>query len=129
MRLLLDTTVLIDVLRRRGNALTLIAEAAEAGHDLGTSAINVAEVHSGLRGNEGIAAREFLETLECYPVTASIAGRGGDLRNEWARKGISIGLADAVIAATALEHGLVLVTDNRKDFPMQELRFFPLARA
>jgi predicted nucleic acid-binding protein len=31
-----------------------------------------------------------------------------------------------IVAATALEYGLVLVTDNRKDFPMPGIEFFPL---
>jgi predicted nucleic acid-binding protein len=48
------------------------------------------------------------------------------VRNELARRGVTIGLADAVIGATALEHGLALVTDNRKDFPMKGIEFFPL---
>jgi predicted nucleic acid-binding protein len=32
-----------------------------------------------------------------------------------------------VVAATALEHNLALVTANRKDFPMPELKFYPTA--
>jgi predicted nucleic acid-binding protein len=31
-----------------------------------------------------------------------------------------------LIAATALEHGLTLITHNRKHFPMPELSFHPL---
>jgi len=63
----------------------------------------------------------------CFPVTYSIAERGGRLRNDWARKGRTLGLADMVVAATALEHNLALVTANRKDFPMPELKFYPTA--
>lgn len=127
MRLLLDTTVLIDALRGRGGARTALTEAARTGHELGTSAINLAEVYSGLRSTEEAAAQDFLAALTCFPVTASIAERGGRIRNEFARRGITLGLADAVIAATALEYGLVLATDNRKDFPMAEIEFFPMA--
>jgi predicted nucleic acid-binding protein len=126
MKLLLDTTVLIDVLRRRAAVMAALAEAVRAGHELGTSAINLAEVHSGVRSSEEILAQKFLATLVCYPVTASIAERGGRLRNQYARKGKTLGLADAVIAATALEHGLVLATENRKDFPMSEISFYPM---
>ncbi len=126
MRLLLDTTVLIDAMRGRVAVLTALADAVRFGHELGTSALNLAEVYSGIRNHEESVAREFLATLTCFPVTDSIAERGGRLRNEWARRGITLGLADAMIAATALEHGLRLVTDNRKDFPMPELVFYPL---
>jgi predicted nucleic acid-binding protein len=33
-------------------------------------------------------------------------------------------LIDMIVAATALETGASLITDNRKDFPMHGLRFF-----
>ena len=32
-----------------------------------------------------------------------------------------------IVAATALEHGLTLMTDNRKDFSFPELKIYPLA--
>ncbi len=126
MRLLLDTTVLVDVLRGRAAVLAMLAAAVRSGHELGTSAINLAEVYSGIRSHEETAAQHFLANLSCFPVTTSIAESGGRVRNELARRGVTIGLADAVIGATALEHGLALVTDNRKDFPMKGIEFFPL---
>jgi len=36
-------------------------------------------------------------------------------------------LVDVLIAATALAHSLVLMTDNLKDFPMPQLVLYPLA--
>jgi predicted nucleic acid-binding protein len=56
----------------------------------------------------------------------SIAVRAGELKREWARKGRTLTRTDMMIAATALEHGLRLATDNRKDFPMDEIAFYPL---
>ena len=125
MRLLLDSTVLIDVLRGRTAALSLLTEAVRSGHELGTSAINLAEVYSGMRAGEESKTQAFLENITCFPITPAIGERGGRLRNTWARKGITLGLADMVIAATALDYGLTLVTDNRKDFPMPEISFYP----
>jgi predicted nucleic acid-binding protein len=55
-----------------------------------------------------------------------VAQRAGALRYEWARKGITLALTDTMIAATALQYGLTLITDNRKDFPMPELTIHPL---
>lgn len=125
MTLLLDTTVLIDALRRKNEALALLAEAVALGHQFSTSAISIAEVFSGSRVAEEITTQSFLESLVCFPLTYSIAERGGRLRNDWARKGRTLGLADMVVAATAIEHNLALVTANRKDFPMPELKFYP----
>ena len=55
-----------------------------------------------------------------------IARRAGELKNEWAKKGQPIALPDITISAVALANGLTLVTDNRKHFPMPDLRLLPL---
>lgn len=60
-------------------------------------------------------------------MTAEIARRAGLLRNEWkTTKGQTLPLDDMLIAATAIVNGLVLLTDNRKHFPMPELNLYPL---
>jgi predicted nucleic acid-binding protein len=50
------------------------------------------------------------------PVTHSIADRWGVLDGQCQLKGTPLNTADGMIAATALEHGLTLVTRNVKDF-------------
>ena len=50
------------------------------------------------------------------PVTQTIAERWGVLDAQRQRIGRPLGVADGMIAATALEHGLTLVTRNVKDF-------------
>ena len=50
------------------------------------------------------------------PVTESIAERWGHLAASAKQRGMAVTVVDAVIAATALEHGLTLVTRNVKDF-------------
>jgi predicted nucleic acid-binding protein len=126
MTLLLDTTVLLDVLRARQNRRLLLADVVAAGHLLATSAINIGEVYAGMRHGEEDRTEGFLSSLVCYPMTASIARRAGSLKSAWAQKGRTLALADMMVAATALEHGLALMTDNRKDFPLPELNFYRL---
>jgi predicted nucleic acid-binding protein len=126
MILLLDTTVLLDVLRARRNRRSLLAELVAGGHLLATAAINVGEVYAGMRVGEEKRTEAFLSSLDCYPITAAIARRAGSLKSAWAQKGKTLSLADMIVAATALEHGLALMTDNRKDFPLPELNFYPL---
>jgi predicted nucleic acid-binding protein len=126
MILLLDTTVLLDVLRARQNRRSILGELVAGGHLLATTAINIAEVYAGMRPGEEARTEAFLSSLECYPINGVIARRAGALKSVWARKGRTLSLADMVIAATALEHSLALMTDNRRDFPLPELTFHPL---
>lgn len=126
MRLLLDTSVLIDALRSRRARRAWLAELVREGHRLETSALNFAEVYAGMRPEEERGTREFLEALQCHPVTSSTAETAGRLKSQWARKGRTLTLADTIIAAVAIEHGCTLATDNRKDFPMPELRLYDM---
>jgi predicted nucleic acid-binding protein len=120
---LLDTTVLIDVLRGRLDRRSLLTALVMSGRNLATSSISIAEVYAGMRPEEESRTSVFLSSLECYPVTEAIARRAGSLKSTRARKGQTLSLADMIVAATALEHGLTLATDNRKGFPLPELKF------
>lgn len=126
MRLLLDTSVLIDVLRHRHGRRELLAELARAGHTLATSALNVAEVYAGMRPQEEEQTELFLGALECYDLTGTAGRIAGRLKSSWARKGRTLTLADTIVAAIAMERSCILLTDNRKDFPMTELELYPL---
>jgi toxin FitB len=50
------------------------------------------------------------------PVTESIAERWGHLAAIAKHQGLTLAVVDGIIAATALEHSLTLVTRNVKDF-------------
>ncbi len=63
MILLLDTSVLIDVLRDRNDRRTLLAKLTKEGHQLATSSVNIGEVYAGLRGHEQPEAKPFLTSL------------------------------------------------------------------
>ena len=121
MIILLDTTVLIDVLRARANRRSQLVDLVEGGHTLATSALNIGEVYAGMRTGEEAKTDVFLSGLECYPITSAIARRAGTLKSKWAQRGRTLTLADMLVAATALEHNLTLMTDNRKDFPVAGL--------
>jgi len=69
----------------------------------------------------------FVSILHWYPSSPDIARRVGRLRYEYARQGVTLGLPDLLMAATALFHGLTLITANRKHFPMPELAVHPLS--
>jgi predicted nucleic acid-binding protein len=50
------------------------------------------------------------------PVTETIAERWGHLAAAAKKQGVALAVVDGVIAATALEHDLTVVTRNLKDF-------------
>jgi len=82
MRLLLDTSVLIDVLRRRHGRRELLAELARSGHTVATTALNVAEVYAGMRPEEEAQTDAFLSALDCYDVTRALGRLAGSLKNK-----------------------------------------------
>jgi predicted nucleic acid-binding protein len=79
-----------------------------------------------VRSGEERRTTAFLDSLHCYPVTKSIARLAGTLKAEWSAKGQTLTLDDMMVAATAVEHDLSFVTDNRKHFPVHGLHFYTL---
>jgi predicted nucleic acid-binding protein len=126
MHILLDTSVLIDVLRGRRGRREMLARLARDGNTLATTALNVAELYAGMRPGEEPQTEAFLHALDCYELTPAAGKLAGSLKNKYARKGRTLTLADTIIAAIALERRCTLMTDNRKDFPMPELDYYPL---
>ena len=123
---LLDTSVIVDAMNGRRNRRELLADLLRHGNALACCTINVIEVYTGMRPHEESATAEFLGSLGYYEVTRLIARSAGRLRYDWARRGQTPALADATIAAVALAHGLTLMTDNNRHFPMRELQLYPM---
>jgi len=121
---LLDSNVLIQHLRGHGATTDLLARSALNG-PLGIAAICRTEVIAGMRENERAATLRFLDALACYPLDASVADRAGELIRHSRGRGITIDVPDAIIAATALEYGLVLLTYNARHFPISQLKLYP----
>jgi predicted nucleic acid-binding protein len=112
---LLDTDLLIDYLRKQPGAAALFAKLPE---DCAISTLTVAELHAGVReGAEREALDILLSTFSHIDLSAEIAAQGGLLRRDWG-KSHGVGLNDALIAATAIHTGRVLLSLNAKHFPM-----------
>ena len=116
MTLLLDSTVLIDVLRGRPAARRVL-DAAAAGVPLLTTAINVEEIVRGARAAELPSVDSLFDGLVVLEVTAQDGRLAGQRRGELARRGVTLHQADCLIAACAVRAGARLATGNPKDFP------------
>lgn len=120
-RVLLDSTVLIDVLRGRPAAGRL-REMRRNGDEPWVCAISVEEIWRGLRSSEENAAHRLFRGLRLAPLQVAEGRRAGTWRREFAARGITVHQADCLIAAAAMGVGADLATGNPADFPMLETR-------
>lgn len=121
----LDADVIIWHLRnvmRRTSVTADLAPLAQSG-TLVCSTITIAEVEQGVKPGEEEKTRSFLQVLDAYPADRAIAERAGELVRELRTRGVTLGLADALVGATCLLHDLTLVTLNVEHFkPIPGLR-------
>jgi tRNA(fMet)-specific endonuclease VapC len=118
---LLDSDWLIDALAQVPEALALVDRLAEGG--IALSVITYMEVYQGvLRSPAPERARQdldnFLHEIPVLPLTPSIARRCATIREALRGEGRAVRMRalDLLIAATALEHRLTLVTRNLGDY-------------
>ncbi len=113
--MLVDTDILIDYLRGHPEAVSFLESRIE---DIFISVVSVAELYQGVRdGQERTRLSRMISALVVLPLTEEIAETAGLYRRDY-RDRIGCGLADCMIAATASEHHLALVTLNNKHFTM-----------
>ena len=117
-KIVLDTDVLIDVLRGREAARSFLQDVADRFVPC-CSVISVAELYVGMRPEEETGTRMFLDGLVIIPVTYEIAEVAGRFKKRTTSRRLE--LADCLIAATAFIEGANLATGNVKDYPMQEI--------
>ena len=116
----MDADTLSNVMRQNNSAL-LQARAYLAEHGRFTlSMITRYEILRGLKVKNALVQQAAFEALcaasTVLPLTDGIIVRAADIYADLHRHGAMIGDADILIAATALEHGLVLITNNTRHF-------------
>ena len=115
MSRVLDTAVLIDVLRGDGAAVEFVS-----GLDAVPlcSEITRIETLRGLRSAERSAAAALLVEIDWMAVDERVAARAGELGRTWRDSHPGIDTADLAIAATAELSGRMRATTTLKHFPM-----------
>ena len=122
MRLLVDSSFVIDYLAGDPGASARWRRAFEEGDEPVVTEVVVCEVRTGLRPDEEPVLRAFLAPVEFVqpgPETALAAGRW---RREARAAGRSLSLADALIAAAAEAVGAAVLTRNVRDFGLTPVR-------
>jgi tRNA(fMet)-specific endonuclease VapC len=115
---LLDTNILSELMRHpRGRVADRIAQARE---QICTSIIVLAELRFGIAKNRSrrmaVQLSAILDGIEVVPFEAPADAAYAGLRERLERAGRPINANDMLIAAHALALGMVLVTDNEREF-------------
>jgi hypothetical protein len=118
---LIDSDVLIWFTRGHPTARTRLT----AINPWRISTITYMELAQGCHGKQELASAQrglALARTEILPLTPAISERAMRLTDRYALSD-GLQLADALIAATAIEHGLTLLTGNARHFaPIGELK-------
>jgi tRNA(fMet)-specific endonuclease VapC len=114
--MLADTDVLIDYLAGTQPIAARVRAYAES-DTLQTSAITCFELLSGAQeGKRGDNVRDLVGAIPVIPLNREAAALAATVRQHLSRSGLSIGMADSLIAGIALSNNLPLLTRNRKPF-------------
>jgi len=118
---LLDIDLLIDFLRGRREAHALLSGYATGPDRPCISVVSVAEIWAGSRAAERATTGALLSALTKVPVSENIAASAGEFLNAY-RRSHGVELADALVAATAVEVQATLLTRNVKHYPMAAVK-------
>lgn len=126
MRVLLDTCVLSELVRPKGHPAVQNAVGALEDDELFVSVLSIGEIVKGIallkesRKRRELAA--WLQELErncgsrLLPVDLETCRIWGEVTAAAQKAGRQVAATDGLIAATALRHGLHVMTRNRSDF-------------
>jgi tRNA(fMet)-specific endonuclease VapC len=120
LKALLDTDTLSALMRKRPAAVAK-AQAHIVEHRFFTlSVITRYEILRGLRAKkaakQAAAFDRFCERSTVLPLTEEAVSLAADIYADLRARGLPIGDADILIVATAMAHGLVLITNNEAHF-------------
>jgi len=123
LKYMLDTNIVIYVIKRRPiEVLDVFNE--HAGH-MCISSITLAELlHGAEKSKQQVhnfrKVEDFISRLDVLAYGDNAAAHYGEIRSNLERKGKTIGVNDLHIAGHARSEGLILVTNNEKEFERVE---------
>jgi tRNA(fMet)-specific endonuclease VapC len=119
LKYLLDTNIVIYVIKRR--PIEVLNTFNTNASRMAISVVTLAELLHGVEKSSQPASNlavveDFCSRLDVLPYTEKAAHHYGSIRASLERIGQPIGVNDLHIAAHARSEGLVLVTNNEKEF-------------
>jgi predicted nucleic acid-binding protein len=124
---LVDTNVISEFVRPQPDSHVIRWLDAAEPETLFASVVTFGEIRLGIEdlpaGKRRAALEEWLENglpdwfdTNLLPITKAVADRWARITIDAKRRGIVLTTADGLIAATAIEHSLAIVTRNVTDF-------------
>jgi len=118
--ILLDSDIIIEFLRGNPKIRKTLRDLISEGNRLVVTPVSAAEIHAGTRHGEEKEIDSFFSGMELRENDGRIGAKAGEyLRTYSISCGVELG--DALVAATATIHSLVLWTLNIKHYPMTDL--------
>ena len=119
IKYLLDTNIVIYVMKRR--PIEVLETFNQNASRMAISAITMSELHHGAEKSVRVTQNlevieEFASRLEVLPYTEKASQHYVSIRGVFEKSGLVIGVSDLHIAAHARSEGLVLVTNNAREF-------------
>lgn len=121
MKFLPDTNVIIELFLKKGTVKDFFQDQMD-NDQLFLSPITIAEINPKTREIDKKGLQEFILSAMVVPVDIDIAFKASDYRQEFSQKTKKVYLLDCLIAATCEVYGLTLVTNNIKDYPMNDIK-------
>lgn len=121
-RFLLDTAFVIDHLRGKPEALLRLDRIFVDGDQPFVTEVVVCEAWTGARSDDDPALAALLDATEFVQPGPETARRAGQLRGDLRRRGYTLSLPDALIAAAAEVLGAAVLTRNVRDFELTSVR-------
>lgn len=123
LKFMLDTNIAIYVIKRKPvGALDTFNRYAD---QMAMSSISLAELLHGAEKSDFVErnlrkVEDFISRLVVLDYTPNASAHYGDIRADLERKGTPIGVNDLHIAGHARSEGLILVTNNMREFERVE---------
>ncbi|WP_017659426.1 type II toxin-antitoxin system VapC family toxin [Baaleninema simplex] len=120
MRYLLDTCVISDFVKGEIGTQTRMKQTSP--NDIAVSSITVMELRYGLKLNRKRESEitplltRFMDAVTVLSFESETAEQAAQIRQFLKTSGQPIGTYDVLIAATSLQHGLIMVTANVREF-------------
>jgi hypothetical protein len=118
MRYFLDSTVAIDYLRGLPASIERLSGMFASGDRAFINDVVICELATGVRTDEEHGLASFISALEFVQPSPDVARLAGRWRGSARRRGETLSVPDALIAATAEALGAILVTRNAHDFEL-----------